>query len=67
MRWQAAEILGITWHHMHRVKEQYEDFGCGGLFNQAVGMKRVRLETVRGICLYRERHFDAGVRRFHKR
>src|SRR5947199_8642291 len=66
---QAAEILGVSPHHMRRWKEKYERFGFHALFDGRRGKTSPRRvpSTVldEALRLYRERYFDLNVRHFH--
>ena len=67
---QAADILGITARHMRRLKEQYEQFGYGGLRDGRSGKprrKRIPLRTIEELCrLKKEVYPDFSIRHFYE-
>ena len=71
LRWQAAEIIGISDRQMRRWRERYEEFGYDGLFDRRRGKpspKRVPVQTVEQVLgLYREKYFDFNVQHFHEK
>ncbi|MDZ4278274.1 MAG: ISNCY family transposase [Dehalococcoidia bacterium] len=65
---QAADILGITARHMHRIKTRYEEFGFDALRDHRAGQprrRRIPLATVEKLlALRRTGYADFSVRHF---
>ena len=68
---EAAEIIGICERTMRRMRQQYEEYGYNGLFDQRRRKRRylrVPMETAeRVLALYRDTYFDLSVRHFHEK
>jgi transposase len=68
---EAADILGMSYRHLQRVREAYADAGFDGLHDKRVGKespRRIPVATVEEVLmLYRERYFDFNVRHFHEK
>jgi len=68
---EAAEIIGVSDRTMRRMRQQYEEFGYNGLFDQRCRKReylRVPMETAeRVLALYQETYFDLSVRHFHEK
>jgi transposase len=71
LKWEAAEIIGITDRTMRRWRERYQEDGYDGLYDRRKrrpSPKRVPLKTAESVPqLYRERYFDFNVRHFHEK
>jgi len=65
---QAAEILGISYRHLQRVREMYRRAGFEGLHDRRVGgasPRRIPVAVVEEVLtLYREKYFDFNVAHF---
>lgn len=65
---EAADILGMSYRHLQRVREAYKWNGFDGLHDKRVGKespKRIPVATVEEVLmLYREKYFDFNVRHF---
>jgi transposase len=65
---EAADILGISYRHLQRVREAYKWNGFEGLHDKRVGKespRRIPVATVEEVLsLYREKYFDLNVRHF---
>lgn len=65
---EAADILGISYRHLQRVREGYRKWGFEGLHDRRVGKespRRIAVETMEDVLgLYREKYFDFNVRHF---
>src|SRR5262249_16989810 len=71
IKWyEAAEILGISYRQMRRMKERWEEHGYDGLFDRRRGTpspKRVPVATVQEVVrLYQEQYHDFNVKHFHE-
>lgn len=68
---EAAEIAGMSVRNMQRRRQQYQEFGYTGLFDQRRGKRsihRIPLETAEKVlALYQETYFDLSVRHFHEK
>ena len=68
---EAADILGLSYRHLGRIKAKYEEVGIDGLFDGRVGKespRRVPVGEVEEVLrLYREKYFDFNVRHFHEK
>jgi hypothetical protein len=68
---QAAEILGSSARHLHRIKQAYEERGFHALFDGRRGKaspRRTPIATVEEVLrLYRDEYFDFNVRHFHEK
>jgi hypothetical protein len=68
---QAAEIAGMSVRNMQRKRQDYQDYGYNGLFDQRRGKRsvhRVPMETAeRVLALYRDKYPDFNVRHFHEK
>lgn len=68
---QAAEIAGMSVRNMQRKRQDYQDFGYNGLFDQRRGKRsvhRVPMETAEKVlALYRDKYPDFNVRHFHEK
>jgi transposase len=68
---EAADILGMSYRHLQRVREAYRKWGFDGLHDKRVGKespRRIPISTVEDVlCLYREKYFDFNVRHFHEK
>src|SRR5438445_7416164 len=64
-------MIGVGDRTMRRMRKQYEEFGCNGLFDQRRRERtylRVPMETAeRVLALYQETYFDLSVRHFHEK
>lgn len=72
IKWyEAADILGISYRQMRRMKERWEEHGYDGLFDRRRGTpspKRVPLATVQEVVrLYQEQYHDFNVKHFHEK
>ena len=67
----AAEIAGMSVRNMQRKRQEYEEYGYTGLFDQRRGKRsihRVPLETAEKVLeLYQATYFDLSVRHFHEK
>jgi transposase len=65
---QAADILGMSYRHLQRVREAYRRVGLNGLHDKRAGKespRRVPVEVVEEVLmLYREKYFDFNVSHF---
>jgi transposase len=65
---EAADILGVSYRHLQRVREAYKWNGFDGLHDRRVGKespRRIPVATVEEVLmLYREKYFDFNVRHF---
>ena len=63
---EAAEIAGMSVRNMHRKRQEYQEHGYTGLFDQRRNKRsihRIPMETAeRVLALYREQYFDFSVR-----
>jgi transposase len=68
---EAADILGMSYRHLQRVREAYKWNGFEGLHDKRVGKespRRIPVATVEKVLsLYREKYFDFNVRHFHEK
>lgn len=68
---EAADILGMSYRHLQRVREAYERAGFDGLHDKRAGKespRRIPVATVEEVLmLYRETYFDFNVRHFHEK
>ncbi len=68
---EAADILGMSYRHLQRVREAYEEAGFDGLHDKRAGKespRRIPVATVEEVLmLYRETYFDFNVRHFHEK
>lgn len=68
---EAADILGMSYRHLQRVREAYDRAGFEGLHDKRVGKespRRIPVTTVEEVLmLYREKYFDFNVRHFHEK
>lgn len=68
---EAADILGISYRHLQRVREAYVRYGFDGLHDKRAGkesLRRIPVATVEEVLmLYREKYFDFNVRHFHEK
>lgn len=68
---EAADILGMSYRHLQRVREAYADAGFDGLHDKRVGKespRRIPVATVEEVLmLYRDRYFDFNIRHFHEK
>ena len=68
---EAADILGLSYRHLGRIKAKYEEVGIDGLFDGRVGKESPRRvpagEVEEVLRLYREKYFDFNVRHFHEK
>ena len=68
---EAADILGMSYRHLQRVREAYKRFGFDGLHDGRVGKdspRRVPVAVVEEVLrLYREEYFDFSVKHFHEK
>ena len=72
IKWyEAADILGISYRQMRRMKERWEEHGYDGLFDRRRGTpspKRVPVATVQEVVrLYQEQYHDFNVKHFHEK
>lgn len=65
---EAADILGMSYRHLQRVREAYQKHGFEELHDKRVGKtspRRIPVAVVEEVLsLYRERYFDFNVRHF---
>ena len=65
---EAADILGMSYRHLQRVREAYERNGFNGLHDKRAGKespRRIPVGVVEEVLmLYREKYFDFNVRHF---
>lgn len=65
---EAADILGVSYRHLQRVRGAYQRWGFDGLHDRRVGRespRRIPVSTVEEVlALYREKYFDFNVRHF---
>lgn len=65
---EAADILGMSYRHLQRVREAYERAGFDGLHDKRVGKespRRIPVAVVEEVlALYREKYFDFNIRHF---
>lgn len=68
---EAADILGMSYRHLQRVREKYEKWGFEGLHDARVGKispRRIPVEVVEEVLrLYREEYFDFSIVHFHEK
>ena len=68
---EAADILGMSYRHLQRVREAYERAGFEGLHDKRVGKespRRIPVATVEEVLsLYREKYFDFNIRHYHEK
>jgi transposase len=68
---EAADILGMSYRHLQRVREAYKREGFDGLFDARVARespRRIAVEVVEEVLrLYREKYFDFSVAHFHEK
>ena len=68
---EAADILGMSYRHLQRVREAHRKWGFDGLHDKRVGKespRRIAVEVVEEVlALYREKYFDFNVRHFHEK
>lgn len=68
---EAADILGMSYRHLQRVREAYEKAGFEGLHDKRVGRespRRIPVATVEEVLsLYREKYFDFNIRHYHEK
>ena len=68
---EAAEIAGMSVRNMQRKRQEYQQHGYTGLFDQRRGKRsihRIPMETVeRVLALYRDKYFDLSVRHYHEK
>lgn len=68
---EAADILGMSYRHLQRVREKYEERGFDGLHDARVGKESPRRAPVAVVeevlRLYREEYFDFSVAHFHEK
>lgn len=68
---EAADILGMSYRHLQRVREAYKRFGFDGLHDGRVGRespRRVPVAVMEEVLrLYREEYFDFSVKHFHEK
>ena len=68
---EAADILGMSYRHLQRVREAYERAGFEGLHDKRVGRespRRMPVATVEEVLsLYREKYFDFNIRHYHEK
>ncbi|MGH8527143.1 MAG: ISNCY family transposase, partial [Gammaproteobacteria bacterium] len=68
---EAADILGMSYRHLQRVREAYEEAGFDGLHDKRAGKespRRIPVAMVEEVLmLYREKYFDFNVRHFHEK
>jgi len=68
---EAADILGMSYRHLQRVREAYRRLGFDGLYDARVGRmspRRVGVAVMEEVLrLYREEYFDFSVKHFHEK
>src|SRR5208282_4055455 len=68
---EAAEIAGMSVRNMQRKRQDYQEHGYTGLFDQRRGKRsihRVPMEVAEQVlALYPDRYFDLSVRHFHEK
>lgn len=68
---EAADILGLSYRHLGRIKAKYEEFGIDGLLDGRAGQespRRVPVAVVEEVMrLYAEEYYDFNVRHFHEK
>ncbi len=68
---EAADILGMSYRHLQRVREAYARAGFDGLHDGRVGKESPRRTPVKVVeevlRLYREEYFDFSVAHFHEK
>jgi transposase len=68
---EAADILGMSYRHLQRVREAYKREGFDGLFDARAARespRRIGVEVVEEVLrLYREEYFDFSVAHFHEK
>ncbi len=67
---EAAEILGYSARHLRRLREKYEEWGFDGLHDGRVGRtspRRIPVEVIEEVGLYRDKYFDFSVVHFHEK
>ncbi len=67
----AAEIAGLSYGTIHRIRQKYEEHGYDGIFGQTSRKRefyRVPLATVeRVLTLYQEKYSKSSPREFHQK
>lgn len=66
----AADIIGVSYRTMKRIKVKHEKYGYDGLFDRRMrrpSPKRVAVKQIEKIlCLYRQRYMGFNVKHFHE-